>query len=212
MNCLETCLKKVTNDVLTKCEEKLEDYILNYDNPLVLPDLELNRDSLVKTMGDSVDSGVSTLPPYAHISYYGSDIHLYYAVLAFPQNMNFKLKIKNKMKTAKYTNFTCAQQLVIFKRHINEWREMIDGKFIVIPEFCESGDLHFNIIYGSKQTSLKDMIITFTDAYGVNYAVKKLFAKITPVSDLERLITVYLKKKEGKAYQVTNMLFEYENL
>jgi len=207
MDCLD-CLKKVSDKVITKCEEKLEDYILNYDITKVLPVLEEKQELFVKTLADEASKVA-----YAQKEYYGgSEIHLYYAVLAFPQNMNFRLKIKNKMKTAKYTNFTNAHQQVIFKRHINDWREVCYSKFIVIPESCQSGDLHFNIIFGSKQTNLKDIIITFTDAYGVKYATKNHFCHVQPVTDLERLINVYMEKKEGKEYQKTGIVWEFQNV
>lgn len=138
---------------------------------------------------------------------------LYYAVLSFPQSMKFKLKVKNKMKTEKYGEFTTKQQHVIFKRHIDEWRAIARKGIRVIPEYTKSGSFHFNIIYASSET-IRDQKITFHDAYNIPFGseFKQYFTHIQEVNDLKELLTNYLMKEGDKKYQYTGIIDEYVNV
>lgn len=141
------------------------------------------------------------------------DVKLYYAVLAFPEHMKFKLKVKHKQKVAKYDDFTRDQQLVIFKRKVDTWREIFERKAVVIPEYTKSCNLHYNIIYASRM-SMKDQKIIFNDAYGMtsNVHANKYFANIQEVYDYDKLYNDYLINKSGiKSGQQTNIRMEFLN-
>lgn len=190
------------DDIVTKCDDS-DDEKQIYLEQIKVPQIDKVRNEYTGFITDEVIPNSDN-----------DDIKDYYCVLAFPTNMKFKLKIKNKIKSATYENFTNAQQSVIFKRHIKDWAsEICRGKYSVIPEYTEKGNLHFNIIFraNSSQT-IKDMKLTFTDAYNVKYEYKNIFCNIQPITDKERLLDIYLKKKEGKEYQYTGIVWEFENI
>lgn len=209
--CLDLdCLKESADIVITKCEEILSD-----DRSGVINTLGLSMPDSLSAPEGGLSAACDCDDPRHTLEYYtyGSDSTVYYAVLAFPENMRFKLKVKNKMKDTKYTNFTCEQQLILFKRRIDDWRHLCEGNFIVIPEFNKKGSLHFNIIMAVKNSiQARDIIISLTDAYGVNYNYKNIFCNIQPVTNLHNLMEKYLKKVDGKEYQKTGLFYEYKNI
>lgn len=141
------------------------------------------------------------------------DVKLYYCVLAFPEGSKHRLKVKNKMKISKYEDFTMQQQMVLFKRKLEEWREIFEYKCVVIPEFTRSNNLHFNIIYASRMM-IKDQRIIFNDAYNMTRNVNALkhFCHIQEVYEYNHLYEKYLVNKDGhKKAQRTNVQWDFYN-
>lgn len=135
---------------------------------------------------------------------------VYWAVLAFPVNLKYKLKVKNKMKIASLCDFTFEQQTILFKRKIKEWQNIASsGDIIVIPEYNKKTPVyHFNIIFRAF-TSQKthDMRIAFVDAYGIPYHYKMNFCYIKKLEEdtPDKFLNGYLKKETGKEYQYTGI-------
>lgn len=135
---------------------------------------------------------------------------LYWAVLSFPVNMKYKLKIKNKMKVARLQDFTFEQQTILFKRKIKEWQGIASsGEIIVVPEYNKKDPVyHFNILFRAfTSQNIHDMRITFVDAYGIPYIHKYNFCYIKKLEENtpEKFLNGYLKKETGKEYQFTGI-------
>lgn len=237
MNSLRQCLKcietteKELNEVITKCDEdfkELSDSIeqLKLSPPKLVRQIAAVSEETSAYLGCSMpdraaavasatqEVASATKPLINDEAYYSGKGKLYYAVLSFPINKQYRLKVKNKMKITKLENFTFQQQLVLFKREINNWREICSGNFVIIPEHNKSTPCyHYNIIFRAESSqTIHDMTIAFVDAYGIDYKFKKHFVNIKEVVDLKRLTDVYLKKTEGKEYQYTGIMLEISNI
>ena len=202
LNCIKET-NEVVEEIITKCEEdfheikKTIEELKNDEKSSVLP----NEQPL-----GSIRQGAAGISDALQADAEA----LYWAVLAFPVNMKYKLKIKNKIKIARLCDFTYEQQTILFKRKIKEWQNIASsGEIIVVPENNKRDPVyHYNIIFRAF-TSQKthDMRITFVDAYGIPYIHKMNFCYIKKLEEdtPDKFLNGYLRKQTGKEYQYTGI-------
>lgn len=196
------CIKEtdeVINEIITECDEGINEVKQIIE--------ELNLKSSVAP--NESDLGLVRREPDPAVNGDPEEC-LYWAVLSFPVNMKFKLKVKNKTKCARLQDFTFQQQTVLFKRRIEEWQGIASsGDIIIVPEYNKKDPVyHYNIIFRAF-TSQKphDMRIAFVEAYGVPYQHKNIFCYIQKLAENEpdTFLEGYLKKETGKGYQYTGI-------
>lgn len=201
-------VNEVVDSVITKCEETIDE-IIDLSKLKVIDDRAYRPTSRVRYAQQSSDQ------PDESDSENTIKIKTYYVVLCFSTKHKFKLKEKNKIKTAVYEAFSVKQQQVLFKRKVDEWREVCVGKIEVVPEFTEKQNLHFNIILRAyDDITPKDIQIAFCDAYGIPWAMRNIAVFVREIKDQEALerTKVYLKKENGKEYQKTGLYWEFLNM
>lgn len=201
--CLQ-CIKEtneVVEEIITECEEDF------HEIKKTIEELKIDKSSVPDDpplgLVRQGAAGISDAPQADAEAWY-------WAVLSFPVNMKFRLKVKNKTKNARLQDFKFAEQAVIFKRSIKEWSNIASsGEIIVIPEYNKKDPVyHYNIIFRAfTSQKLHDMKITFVDAYGINYAYKNIFCVINKLKEdtPDVFLNGYMKKDTGKQYQYTDI-------